>query len=169
MAIYLEMNGLSPPITISGAPRLKKRAVVQSTSLIKKGKKRTIYKTPATLKRAWALAVRRALMLLPMLASCAVMVVPILSPRMKATLDSKPKSPWLAKAMAIPTVALELCRIMVRRVPAKTQRRMPLRLSALNIVKKAMKAGSSRRGEKPAFMVARPKKIRPNPNKTSPP
>ena len=73
------------------------------------------------------MAVLLALRFDPILASCAVIVVPILVPNMMATLPSKLSSPWLARAMVMPTAALELCMTMVRAVPASTPRRISLK------------------------------------------
>ena len=108
LAIYLAMLGFSPPIIRSGGPKPKKELVSHTISFTNNGKNMMILITPITLKRVCALAVRCALIFAPTLANSAVMVVPMLSPRINATLASKVNRPCMARAMVIPTVALEL-------------------------------------------------------------
>ena len=94
-----------------------------------------------TLNMVWARAVRWALTPAPIVASSAVTVVPMFSPRTRAAAPGKLNRPWEAKAMVRPIVAEEDWRRMVRPAPVRTQSRISERFSALNLVMKTTKSG----------------------------
>ena len=72
---------------------------------------------PSRLKSAWANAVRRAFAFVPIAASPAVTVVPMLSPRTIGIAVQMLMAPASASAMVMPIVADELWTSIVHRVP----------------------------------------------------
>ena len=77
---------------------------------------------PITLNITCAVAACFAALLPPKEARTAVIVVPILSPKIMAMATSRGISPWEAIAIVKPTVAALACTSMVTMVPAKTAR-----------------------------------------------
>ena len=110
-----------------------------------------------TLNMVWARAARWALMLLePMVASSAVMVVPIFSPSTRAMAPGKVSNPWLARVMVRPMVADEDCTMKVRPAPTTTHSSSPPTELGSNLVKNARNVGSLLIGESPSFMTVIP-------------
>ncbi len=129
------------------------------TALLKRGRISRNITTPMTLNSTCAAAACLALLLDPIHAITAVMVVPMLSPRRMGIAASRPKSPWVAMAMVRPTVAELDCTSMVRPAPAITPR-SGLWLKARNISCLPLRNSM----ESPMYCI--PRKRRPKP--TSP-
>ena len=81
------------------------------------GKVETSTTVPITLKSACASAVRFAFAFVPIAASAAVTVVPMLSPRTIGTAVQMLISPASARAIVMPIVADELCTTIVQSAP----------------------------------------------------
>ncbi len=120
--------------------------------------------TPIRLNIRWARAARLAFTLVPREAICAVMVVPMLSPRIRGSAWGKVSTPLKASIWATAIVALEDCTTMVMIVPTRTPvSGLPARRTTT-----AWACALWRRGPKASFISERPKNSSPNPRMTEP-
>ena len=117
--------------------------------------------TPMTLKSTWAAQACLAVRSVPMEARTAVMVVPILSPKMMGMAAWRGKRPCTPRAMVRPTVAALDWTRRVSSVPART----PMSGLWLNMRNNSF---SFRRKLMEDSMVCIPTKSRPKPNRPLP-